>query len=74
MTKLDTLDVVTEFEVSLMSHACAGAVVVYENPMQFDELCETHVFDNAIGSLIDIMEPRRWLTTLLELEIAKSPV
>jgi hypothetical protein len=38
MTKLDTLDVVTEFEVLLTSHACAGVAVVYENPMQFDEL------------------------------------
>lgn len=65
MTKLDTFEVVTEFEVSLTSHACAGAVVVYENPMQFEELCEIHVFDSATGSAIDSIEPRRWLTTLL---------
>jgi hypothetical protein len=70
MTKLDTFDVVTEFDVSLTSHACAGDVVVYENPMQFDELCETHVFANVTGSAIDKMVPRRWFVTLLELEIA----
>ena len=59
MTKLDTLGVVTEFEVPLTSQACEGACVVYENPMQFDELCEIHVFANSTGSAIDKMVPRR---------------
>jgi len=46
MTKLDTFEVVTEFEVLFTSHACGVGVVWNEKPMQFEELCEIHVFDN----------------------------